>query len=66
MFQMPSKFNVQIDTCTPFDTGHATHDLLINTQASNRGNMVIHVHLDWHGHAMCPPPIDGALCIDKS
>ena len=38
---MSSKFNVQIDACAPFDAGHAMHNQLIDTQASNRGNMEI-------------------------
>ena len=37
-FQTPSQFNVQIDACAPFDAGHATHNLLIDAQVSNRGN----------------------------
>ena len=40
MFLTPSKFNIQIDACAPFDVGHATHNLLIDAQASNRGNTV--------------------------
>ena len=37
---MPSKFNIQINACAPFDAGHPTHYLLIDVQASNRGNTV--------------------------
>ena len=40
---MPAEFNVQIDASAPFDTGHETHNLLIDAQASNRGNTV-HVY----------------------
>ena len=36
----PSKFNVQIDASAPFDRGHATHNLLIDAQASNGGYTV--------------------------
>ena len=38
MFQTPLKFNVQIDASAPSDAGHATHNVLIDAQASNRGN----------------------------
>ena len=37
---MPPKLNVQIDASAPFDAGHATHSLVIDAQASNRGYMV--------------------------
>ena len=29
-FQMPSKLNVEIDACAPFDAVHAKHNLLID------------------------------------
>ena len=32
------KVNVQIGACAPFDARHATYDLLINAEASKRGN----------------------------
>ena len=34
-FWTTEEFNVQIDECAPFDDGHATHNLLIDAQASN-------------------------------
>ena len=34
-FQTPAEFNVQIDASAPFDAGHATHNMLIDSQASN-------------------------------
>ena len=37
---MPAEINVQIDASAAFDAGHATHNLLIDAQASNRGNTV--------------------------
>ena len=47
---MPSKFNVQIDTSAPFDSRHPTHNLLIDAQASNRGNTVNEMHIC---HGIC-------------
>ena len=41
---MPLKFNVQIDASAPFDAGHATHNLLVDAQASNQGNTVHALH----------------------
>ena len=43
-FQAPLKFNFQIDASAPFDARHATHNLLIDAQASNRGNTSSYVH----------------------
>ena len=43
---MPTEFNVQIDASAHFDARHATHNLLIDAQASNRGNMVQMVFLN--------------------
>ena len=37
-FQTPAEFNV---ASAPFDAGHETHTLLIDAQASNRGNTVV-------------------------
>ena len=37
---MPAEINIQIDASAAFDTGHATHNLLIDAQVSNRGNTV--------------------------
>ena len=34
-FWTPAEFNVQIDASAPLDAGHAIHNLLIDTQASN-------------------------------
>ena len=34
-FWTPAEFNVQIDASAPFDSGHTTHNLLIDAQASN-------------------------------
>ena len=41
MLQTPTEVNVQINTSAPFDAWHATHNLLIDVQVSNRGNTVL-------------------------
>ena len=45
MFLTPAEFNVQINVSAPFDAGHPTHNLLIDAQASNRGNRVLVINL---------------------
>ena len=60
-FWTHAEFNVRIDASAPFDAGHAAHNLLIDGQASNRGNTVFStqvtiwsiLHMIWSTNTFC-------------